>query len=198
MWQHGQHYPNYRLTITAYGEGDVCEQEGRHSCLKLGQQNLVCIAEGLLCDGVRNCPAGKEFESDESPAVCDMMEKKKGPWLIFFKDILKKTYLSSFPGLRPRDANGQVNVSEVGGGSVTGPLENSQSTSYTLTRSDYNKTIYVETVIDTNSNIRKNFPKGLSKYGPWGYLMLGMLLCGGALLVCGLWGKKRRFRCSQK
>lgn len=28
----------------------------------------------------------------------------------------------------------------------------------------------------------------LSKYGPWGYLMLGMLLCGGALLICGLWG----------
>lgn len=31
--------------------------------------------------------------------------------------------------------------------------------------------------------------RGLSKYGPWGYLILGMLLCGGALLVCVLWGK---------
>ena len=30
---------------------------------------------------------------------------------------------------------------------------------------------------------------GLSKYGPWGYLFLGMLICGGALLICGLWGK---------
>lgn len=30
--------------------------------------------------------------------------------------------------------------------------------------------------------------RGLSKYGPWGYLILGMLLCGGALLVCVLWG----------
>lgn len=29
---------------------------------------------------------------------------------------------------------------------------------------------------------------GLSKYGPWGYLFLGMLICGGALLICGLWG----------
>uniref|UniRef100_A0A182SA22 Uncharacterized protein n=1 Tax=Anopheles maculatus TaxID=74869 RepID=A0A182SA22_9DIPT len=28
---------------------------------------------------------------------------------------------------------------------------------------------------------------GLSKYGPWGYLFLGMLICGGALLICGLW-----------
>lgn len=40
---------------------------------------------------------------------------------------------------------------------------------------------------------RRNSTRGglhsdLSKYGPWGYLMLGMLLCGGALLICGLWG----------
>lgn len=32
---------------------------------------------------------------------------------------------------------------------------------------------------------------GISKYGPWGYLILGMLLCGGALLVCVLWGKNK-------
>lgn len=27
----------------------------------------------------------------------------------------------------------------------------------------------------------------LSKYGPWGYLMLGMLICGTVLMFCGLW-----------
>lgn len=36
---------------------------------------------------------------------------------------------------------------------------------------------------------RQSLTRGLSRYGPWGYLMLGMLLCGGALLICGLWGK---------
>lgn len=30
--------------------------------------------------------------------------------------------------------------------------------------------------------------RGLSKYGPWGYLILGMLLCGGTLLLCVMWG----------
>lgn len=35
--------------------------------------------------------------------------------------------------------------------------------------------------------------RGLSKYGPWGYLILGMLLCGGALLVCVLWGKAHSY-----
>lgn len=27
----------------------------------------------------------------------------------------------------------------------------------------------------------------LSKYGPWGYLMMGLLICGTVLMFCGLW-----------
>jgi hypothetical protein len=49
---------------------------------------------------------------------------------------------------------------------------------------------------DVNHPVGKKSHKGaltgLSKYGPWGYLFLGMLLCGGALLVCGLWGEEIR------
>ncbi|KAH8321621.1 hypothetical protein KR074_010504, partial [Drosophila pseudoananassae] len=37
------------------------------------------------------------------------------------------------------------------------------------------------------NSTRSGVHSDLSKYGPWGYLMLGMLLCGGALLICGLW-----------
>lgn len=182
VWQHNQNWPNYRLTITAYGEGAVCDEEGRHACLRLGEQKLVCISEELLCDGTQHCPSGKEFVSDESPAVCESVEKKKNQWLMVLRDLVRRTYQSSFPGLRQQDINGSA---------VAGTTELHQATSFTLTRNDYNKTYYVETVIDSRagSNIRKNFPKGLSKYGPWGYLMLGMLLCGGALLVCGLWGE---------
>lgn len=43
------------------------------------------------------------------------------------------------------------------------------------------------------NNTRSGLSSDLSKYGPWGYLMLGMLLCGGALLICGLWGKLCKF-----
>ena len=40
-----------------------------------------------------------------------------------------------------------------------------------------------------NNKINRNsLTRGLSRYGPWGYLMLGMLICGSALLICGLWG----------
>ena len=31
------------------------------------------------------------------------------------------------------------------------------------------------------------FPALLAHYGPWGYLMLGMLICGAILMLCGLW-----------
>lgn len=41
----------------------------------------------------------------------------------------------------------------------------------------------------TTKRYRVTLTRGLSKYGPWGYLILGMLLCGGALLLCVLWGK---------
>ena len=30
------------------------------------------------------------------------------------------------------------------------------------------------------------FPALLAHYGPWGYLMLGMLICGAILMLCGL------------
>ena len=44
------------------------------------------------------------------------------------------------------------------------------------------------TEVNIKKEHRASLTRGLSRYGPWGYLMLGMLLCGGALLVCGLWG----------
>lgn len=30
-------------------------------------------------------------------------------------------------------------------------------------------------------------PAALAHYSPWGYLMLGMLICGAILMLCGLW-----------
>lgn len=178
VWQHGQNWPKYRLTVTAYGQGEVCEQEGRHSCLKVGLQKMVCISDQLICDGVQNCPAGSEFESDEGKEACESVEKRKSQLFNYLKEIFQNGLPSSFRRSRPSGSLDAVNESMV---------EQHHATTFTLTRNDINKTFYVETVIDRSSSIRKNFAKGLSQYGSWGYLMLGMLLCGGALLVCGLW-----------
>lgn len=141
---------------------------------------MVCISDQLICDGVQNCPAGSEFESDEGKEACESVEKRKSQLFNYLKEIFQNGLPSSFRRSRPSGSLDAVNESMV---------EQHHATTFTLTRNDINKTFYVETVIDRSSSIRKNFAKGLSQYGSWGYLMLGMLLCGGALLVCGLWGE---------
>nr|CAD7459228.1 unnamed protein product [Timema tahoe] len=38
-----------------------------------------------------------------------------------------------------------------------------------------------------SSGSEDTLPEALSRYGPWGYLMLGTLICGALLMLCGLW-----------
>lgn len=195
VWQHSHNRPNYRLlTLTAYGEGDECDKEGKHACLRLGQQKLICISDELLCDGVHNCPVGPEFESDESDAACEEMRKKSDQWMIALKGVFMKLVQTTLPK-RSHLTNGWLDPVGAGVGDLdpSGGLQQEATKSLDMAGKNLNKTLFVETVINS-SNIRKNFPRGLSQYGPWGYLMLGMLLCGGALLVCGLWGELRDVR----
>lgn len=187
--------PNYRLSITTYGKGEVCEEEGRHSCLKMGQEKHICIAGDLICDGVQHCPEGSEFESDENAELCELVDRRRHTWPIHvFKEFLRNSLQKSFPSLRVPEGGGGS------GGLIGSPVElgaggsgSGGAAAESLPFPKYNETLIVETVItsDSTATIRKNFSRGLSKYGPWGYLMLGMLLCGGALLICGLWGKQR-------
>lgn len=178
--------PNYRLTITSYGKGKVCDEYGRHSCLKMGQEKHICISEELICDGVQHCPTGNEFDSDENTEMCDEERRRKEKWpLQLIKEILRTSIKKSFPSLQGDPLHAlTLNVSD------DQHLEyGRRGTSFSgVDKGRFNETIIVETVI-TDSSVRKNFTRGLSRYGPWGYLMLGMLLCGGALLICGLWGK---------
>lgn len=179
VWNHGGNEPNFRLTVTTYGKGKACDLHGRHPCLKMGQEKHICISEDLICDGVQHCPRGNGFESDENVEMCTEMRRKKAEWPIqLIKEILRSSFHKSF---QPRD--GAVDSSEETQVQV-GRLGTAKGSSF----KKYNETIIVETVIDSSSpTMTKSFTRGLSRYGPWGYLMLGMLLCGGALLVCGLW-----------
>lgn len=199
VWQHSHNRPNYKLTLTAYGEGEECEKADKHACLRIGQKKHICISDQLLCDGVQNCPVGPSFESDESEAACEEMRKRSPQWMIVLQGVLSQ-FVPKLPGLHNNNNNNnnhnqafnRSDPNESGSssaGSQDGEMMTKTTTSISMGMGRRNKTIFVETVIDTSSNIRKNFPKGLSQYGPWGYLMLGMLLCGGALLFCGLWGE---------
>ncbi|XP_053965790.1 uncharacterized protein LOC128868083 [Anastrepha ludens] len=65
--------------------------------------------------------------------------------------------------------------------------KNSNSTAAGTTVQAENATESTGTGHHRRNSTRSGLNSDLSKYGPWGYLMLGMLLCGGALLICGLW-----------
>lgn len=39
----------------------------------------------------------------------------------------------------------------------------------------------------SNPASEPSLPAALAHYGPWGYLMFGMLICGAILMLCGLW-----------
>lgn len=31
---------------------------------------MLCISDSLACDGIRHCPDGTEYDSDEDPVMC--------------------------------------------------------------------------------------------------------------------------------
>lgn len=31
---------------------------------------MLCVSDTLVCDGIRHCPNGNEYDSDEDPDLC--------------------------------------------------------------------------------------------------------------------------------
>lgn len=34
------------------------------------QDVMLCVSNKLICDGIRHCPAGNEYDSDEDNEMC--------------------------------------------------------------------------------------------------------------------------------
>ncbi|XP_055838718.1 uncharacterized protein LOC129906814 isoform X2 [Episyrphus balteatus] len=175
VWEHGGHELSSKLMITVLGKGDACQEDNKHPCLKIGLEPLLCISKALVCDGIRHCPYSNEYDSDEDNEMCWNHKK------IDDGDILEQWALEVFRNLFAFD--------------VPPPNTEANTTKNPSTeKSDgnpKNKTVG-ENMASGSGYTRRNSTRlglnsDLSKYGPWGYLMLGMLLCGGALLICGLW-----------
>lgn len=43
------------------------------------------------------------------------------------------------------------------------------------------------TTVETQTSNMESLSVALSHYGPWGYILLGMLICGTVLMFCGVW-----------
>ncbi|KAJ6644369.1 hypothetical protein Bhyg_09338 [Pseudolycoriella hygida] len=156
-WNHFGQIPVYKLMITVLGKGYHCQQKGKHA-----DEVMLCVSDTLVCDGIRHCPNGNEYDSDEDPELCsthktNMDFRNNGN---IFQHIAKE-----FRKIYPQEENVSV---------LTPPPKMTIITSTSIAE------------LDTKKD-RPSLTRGLSRYGPWGYLMLGMLVCGGGLLFCGLY-----------
>ncbi|XP_053676243.1 uncharacterized protein LOC128726454 [Anopheles nili] len=184
VWNHDGNAANYRLQITVVGQGAVCLEREKHSCLEYVGMPLLCIARELVCDGLPNCPPLGTEVSDENEAMCikhRQQEYSENPVQSVFRQYIQNTIKSFFGGepkeLPSKPPFGEVDIAlEQKFGSVYSPPALPPPTMASPT-----------TESAPPPKKHRSSMTGLSKYGPWGYLFLGMLICGSALLICGLW-----------
>ncbi|XP_018329468.1 uncharacterized protein LOC108739878 [Agrilus planipennis] len=168
MWsppRWANHTRGRKLILTAVGRGAVCKSEDNHACLKIGWDPVLCVSDSLLCDGIVNCPKGWS-QSDEDDQLCH--NANVTPQLLpkvveFFKKYVSLKKENNIGG---RETTHEPNIMEWDISELSAKSDNDQSKTETSTDS---------------------VSAALSHYGPWGYLMLGMLICGTVLMFCGLW-----------
>ncbi|XP_065081939.1 uncharacterized protein LOC135704418 [Ochlerotatus camptorhynchus] len=168
VWNHLGNQPAYRLLVTVIGNGAPCLEKDRHPCLEVDDVPLLCVSKDLTCDGIRHCPSSANALSDEDSEMCSKRNEQDltdNPVEMVFKKYIQTTFKAFF---------------------YTDSTEMPSKEDSTVS-SEEKRIEVIETQTKTTTKQHKSTLTGLSKYGPWGYLFLGMLLCGGALLVCGLW-----------
>ncbi|XP_053687996.1 uncharacterized protein LOC128737394 [Sabethes cyaneus] len=168
VWNHLGNRPSYRLLITVIGNGPPCLEKGKHSCFEVDDVPLLCISNDLLCDGVRHCPSPANAFNDEDSEMCAKLKEEQlaeNPVQMVFRKYIQTTFKSFFYA-----------------DSTEEPLRDDTTLPEVVKQIEI-----IENQTKNPTKQHKSTLNGLSKYGPWGYLFLGMLLCGGALLICGLW-----------
>ncbi|XP_073845369.1 uncharacterized protein isoform X2 [Musca autumnalis] len=195
VWDHANQTLNSKLMVTVLGKGDQCRSENKHQCVKIEDEPLLCISKDLICDGIRHCPYSNQYDSDEDYAMCWKRSRLGEPVPPAMEsDIFEHFALEVFRNLFAFD------VPSIGKGTTKGINTTVVQKELNDEKTPEEEPLFVDGNNTANSNAthtgghhprrngtRMGLNSDLSKYGPWGYLMLGMLLCGGALLICGLW-----------
>ncbi|XP_065367229.1 uncharacterized protein LOC135959988 isoform X2 [Calliphora vicina] len=192
VWEHRNHTLNSKLMVTVLGKGDECRSEKKHQCLRIGDDPILCISKDLICDGIRHCPYSNEYDSDEDYAMCWKRSRLGEPMPPSMEsDIFEHFALEVFRNLFAYDVPSITKAtSKPFLQSDDDVTEQTISNKTTLHKVEGGKADNATSAIGGHhrrNSTRTGVNSDLSKYGPWGYLMLGMLLCGGALLICGLW-----------
>lgn len=158
---------NRKLVITAVGNGEVCKSEDQHNCITVGWTPFICVAKELMCDGVVHCPSGGPL-GDENPLFCKQSLSSTN-WERIATDFLKKITGKTKPG-------SLIPALQKENNKWTGNWKSTEAPSL--------NTNIIADLGNTNSTSNDT---SFAQYGPWGYLMLGMLICGTVLTFCGLW-----------
>lgn len=160
-----------KIIVTAVGHGEYCRKPNQHTCMKIGFEPIFCVSADVTCDGHENCPSGSKTSDEGIFCETDQL------WTKRFMGVLNKM---------PNIANTIRKV---------GYAEN--STDLPKMINDIGRTwnnIKRLTKIETTTRPApeaKTFSTLhdlLSQYDPWGYLCLGVVLCGTLFLMCyGVW-----------
>ncbi|KAJ9579133.1 hypothetical protein L9F63_024758, partial [Diploptera punctata] len=180
------------IVITAVGRGaEVCSSRNRMPCNSSALQ--VCVTKDLICDGFNNCP---ESGDDENPIKCtealfsdpqkvigDFLTKAVVRAISIKNDMINSTDTGEKKGLEL--SPWLSNVSAYFFKNILNNKNRLQNDTTTTTATPPKATSNHQP--PKNPTEMDSIPAALAHYGPWGYLMLGMLICGAILMLCGLW-----------
>lgn len=183
------------LLISAVGQEATCqspanaeERNKYHTCMKIGWKPMLCVSKDLICNGQTNCPKGST-SSDEAETICRARQS--------FEDIARR-FIQEFQiplGFNEKwveSAKKQIDPTTTTENTVANRivsiLKKIEATTRKPAYHHPNDPVHSKTQpAATTDSTTLTISSILNQYGPWGYLMLGMLICGGILLLCGMW-----------
>ncbi|CRL05820.1 CLUMA_CG018847, isoform A [Clunio marinus] len=210
LWVHGSNHPNYKLSVTVVSKNDACRDRSKHACLKFGDEPLLCISDDLICDGIRQCPTGSGMLDDEDVQMCrqhrfddqDLRNnnfQKSSIWQHLTLGIFQNIFgsiesTSAMAALNPLPSHPDTDVRPTLATHLYNDLRNVEMNERVNINNQQPKIRNPEPpemrfIKTPRRNTSKN---SLSRYGSWGYMMLGMLMCSVVLLMCGIWECIRR------
>ncbi|KAK3919458.1 Tol-Pal system protein TolB, partial [Frankliniella fusca] len=154
----------------------TCQSSQFTPCQRRGHYPL-CVSRELECDGYHNCPLLAE---DEDPNMCNRRHRLIGKYPLPLEgQLADPQYGKSNDHCRAAESPGQEKEQK----SFPADAKDLLFEFLTNHRRQYSPNgSRPDTSLQTEPS-----PDTLSNYGPWGYLMLGMLVCGAFLMLCGLW-----------
>ncbi|XP_071446063.1 uncharacterized protein [Hetaerina americana] len=155
------------IVVTAVARGPLCNEETRVLCWKMKKESL-CVSEEFACDGKNNCPRPW---NEESKSMCPQR---------------RNDHLKRILAVRSGDREG-VNSGDRRATRRNGADFGSGRLSVGGATSEHSNEEGESTEKEDGEVKRSGILGALPQLGPGSYVLMGMLVCGSVLLLCGIW-----------